>query len=115
MDRRSFITRTAALTMAGLICPASLAAANNKPGDMDRQNFIEVKTQNGRLRGRRMADVAVFKGIPYAAPPVGQHRFRSPQPVRSWRGVRDALDFGPAAIQTIGGYVSWVYTTPEVM
>ncbi len=61
-----------------------------------------VATSAGAVRGSwRPADgvseprVAVFKGIPYAEPPVGGLRFAPPQPRRPWKGVLDALEFGP--------------------
>jgi para-nitrobenzyl esterase len=47
-----------------------------------------------------MDGIATFKGIPYAAPPCGQQRFRPPQPMAPWDGVRDALHFGPTAPKT---------------
>lgn len=53
-----------------------------------------VRTQNGSVRGRIVEGIAVFKGIPYAAPPFGAHRFQPPQPAESWDGVRDALEYG---------------------
>ena len=54
-----------------------------------------VTTRQGKVRGRVADGVNVFKGIPYAAPPVGAHRLRLPQPVAPWSGVRDALAYGP--------------------
>lgn len=54
-----------------------------------------VKTQYGAVRGSVTDGVHSFKGIPYAAPPVGINRLRPPQPVAPWSGVRDALTFGP--------------------
>ena len=57
--------------------------------------FATVTLADGQLRGQRTDDGAVFKGIPYAAPPVGPLRWRPPQPVQPWHGVRDALAFGP--------------------
>jgi len=53
-----------------------------------------VKTRQGEVRGSLADGVHTFKGIPYAAPPFGAHRFRPPQPVGPWSGVRDALTFG---------------------
>jgi para-nitrobenzyl esterase len=50
----------------------------------------EVKTTYGVVRGAVQGDIASFKGIPYAAPPVGEFRWRPPQPVTPWKEVRDA-------------------------
>ena len=54
-----------------------------------------VRTSQGAVRGRTAEGVAIFKGIPYAAPPSGANRFRPPQPAEPWDGVRDALNYGP--------------------
>ncbi len=58
-----------------------------------------VDTTTGRVEGRREAGVERFLGIPYAAPPVGELRFRAPRPPTPWPGVRPASDPGPVAPQ----------------
>ena len=59
-----------------------------------------VQTPAGTLRGAREGDVVVFRGVPYAASPVGELRFRPPQPVTPWTGERAALAPGLAPVQT---------------
>ncbi|MBP2320370.1 para-nitrobenzyl esterase [Kibdelosporangium banguiense] len=55
----------------------------------------EVRVVSGELRGSWDSGVAVFRGIPFAEPPVGALRFAAPQPVQSWDGVREAVAYGP--------------------
>ncbi len=54
-----------------------------------------VRTRKGAVRGSVVEGIVAFKGIPFAAPPFGAHRFRPRQPVEAWDGVRDALEYGP--------------------
>ncbi|MFD5815873.1 carboxylesterase/lipase family protein [Streptomyces sp. NPDC127038] len=54
-----------------------------------------VSTPYGAVRGRYENGIAVFRGVPYAAPPFGARRFRPPVPPEPWDGVRDAGAFGP--------------------
>jgi para-nitrobenzyl esterase len=55
-----------------------------------------VKTQSGDVQGVEDHNIFSFKGIPYAAPPVGNLRWHKPQPAPSWQGVRGAKAYGNA-------------------
>jgi para-nitrobenzyl esterase len=61
-----------------------------------------VTTSLGDIEGRDNGDQLLFAGIPFAAPPVGDLRFRPPQPHPGWDGVRPAVEFGPMPPQTAG-------------
>ena len=58
-----------------------------------------VKVAQGELHGATAGTVTSFKNIPFAAPPVGDLRWRPPQPARAWSGVRDATRLGPQCWQ----------------
>ncbi|MBI1180197.1 MAG: carboxylesterase family protein [Alphaproteobacteria bacterium] len=58
-----------------------------------------VQVSQGDVAGSMIDGYAVFRGIPYAAPPVGPLRWRAPQPVAAWEGVRPATGFGPMCAQ----------------
>ncbi|WP_079913246.1 carboxylesterase/lipase family protein [Paenibacillus sp. 32352] len=60
-----------------------------------------VKVENGIVQGLPAADprITSFKGIPFAAPPVGENRWRAPQPAKDWEGVLKAYDFAPVSMQ----------------
>ncbi|RZJ84684.1 MAG: carboxylesterase family protein, partial [Brevundimonas sp.] len=62
-------------------------------------NAQTVTAQAGAVRGATDGGIANFKGIPFAAPPVGEMRWRPPAPAARWTGVRDATRFGAACIQ----------------
>lgn len=85
-----------ALQMAGLIMLiGGISASTASAAD-------EVTVENGKLQGTANADrsVRMFKGIPFAAPPVGELRWKAPQPAANWNGVRLADKFGSACLQT---------------
>ena len=73
-----------------LIIPFSLLHAQQNV-----DNSPIVQTASGKVKGATEADVSSFRGIPFAAPPVGAYRWRQPQPVQPWKGVWDATKFGP--------------------
>ena len=58
-----------------------------------------VTTRSGKLEGAEESGLCVFRGIPYARPPLGALRFRAPEPAESWQGTRPALKFSPGAPQ----------------
>ncbi|SNS37274.1 para-nitrobenzyl esterase [Granulicella rosea] len=91
------------LLLAGL--PLALHARKPDP--------LVVKTLPGKIQGVLTPDgqVRAFLGIPYAQPPVDQLRWKAPQPVARWKGVRPATAFGPHCMQ-FGAYPDMVFHDP---
>jgi para-nitrobenzyl esterase len=63
------------------------------------QGKDQVTIDTGQLKGAVADGVVSFKGVPFAAPPVGDLRWRAPQPVKAWTGVRQATEFGADCMQ----------------
>ena len=59
----------------------------------------QVKVEGGIIQGTVTEDLTIYKGIPFAAPPVGDLRWKAPQPVQKWEGVKQTVDFAPAPMQ----------------
>jgi para-nitrobenzyl esterase len=80
-----------------------------------------VDTAQGRVQGEIDAGVSAFRGIPYGAAPIGDLRFRPPQPAPAWNGILSATHYGAAAMQLydrrIETELSWqiaqIFTTQE--
>src|SRR5581483_2850019 len=83
------IFTTATTMLAALALGSGLLAEAPKP----------VKTQSGPVQGTAEDGVTVYKGIPFAAPPLGDLRWKAPQPAASWTEVRPADKFAPACMQ----------------
>lgn len=84
-----------------LILAASLAAGCTGPDPMSETVAVEAGTIEGTVSDD--GSVFIFRGIPFAAPPVGDLRWRPPQPIESWTGTRDATTFGTSCIQNLAG------------
>jgi len=95
--RRGMLRRVVALTVA-----AAAGAAPAAP---------VVHTSLGDVAGVVLGRTAAFLGIPYAAPPVGELRWRSPQPIKGWKGVRPAQAFGHSCWQAVTpeGFGPWTH------
>ena len=78
------------------------------PTPVVAQDDVLVEVETGRLAGVRQGTVAVFKGVPYATPPVGPLRWQPPQRAADWRRVRSARRFGPVARQRVVGGAGFV-------
>ena len=63
------------------------------------QSKVRIQTLNGALQGADSAGIRYFKGVPYAQPPVGDLRWKEPQPLKPWKGIRPALAFANRAMQ----------------
>jgi para-nitrobenzyl esterase len=83
--------------MAGAAAMASAAAPLMAAETPAAAPTVTIDT--GKLRGEAQGAVVSFKGIPFAQPPVGDLRWRPPQPVAKWQGVRDATSYGADCMQ----------------
>ena len=87
-----------ALALASLLAATAVAQSSKNSGNNLAGNQVSVA--GGRLAGATAASgIHEFKGIPYAAPPLGPRRWQAPQPAQPWKDVRPATQFGPRAMQ----------------
>jgi para-nitrobenzyl esterase len=90
--------RAVPAAVLSLVLVAALAPAVNAAGR------LEVQTTTGVVRGVNTPETREWRGIPYAAPPVGDLRWRPPVAVEAWNGVRDATDFADRCLQPIAEF-----------
>ena len=88
MDRRAFLVRSG-------MAAVGLRFAARAQGTA----AVTVHTASGTLRGESVGGINIFRGVPFAQPPVGPLRFRATQPMPPWSGVREATAFSAAPIQ----------------
>ena len=83
--------------------PGAIAQINGQSPVPGRNNIStpgpKVKTFDGMIEGVYDTGLEVFKGVPYALPPQGKLRWKEPQPLRKWKGIRITKNFGPRAMQ----------------
>src|SRR5580658_3556087 len=95
--RRAAFCAVSAVSVAVAALAASAAGAVASPASGGANPI--VRTDDGFVRGAAGSGVDSFLGVPYAAPPTGNLRWRPPQPAAAWTGVRDATQFGPSCPQ----------------
>lgn len=89
-----------AILLLLLVSLLPLAEAQKKKRAAASLKANQVKTANGILEGTiAEGGIRIFRGVPFAAPPVGDLRWKAPQPAKNWEGVRKADQFGPRAMQ----------------
>jgi para-nitrobenzyl esterase len=85
-----------AFGFAAFACAAAMMLAST----VSAQSPAPVRTQAGLVQGTSDSGLTIYKGIPFAAPPVGDLRWRAPQPPAPWKEVRQADKFAPGCMQT---------------
>ena len=90
------MTKSHVFAMLAIACAAVLGGCNQKKGETVT---LQVKTQYGVLEGFEEDGVKKFLGVPFAQAPVGDLRWKAPQPVQAWEGVREAKQFGDDPMQ----------------
>ena len=90
ISRRTFLAHSASALVVSQATPFAAKSTES----------VQAQIHSGKLVGERKGGVQLFRGVPFAKPPIGPLRFLPPQPVEPWTGVREALRFAPAPIQT---------------
>ncbi|MCH8858923.1 MAG: carboxylesterase family protein [Proteobacteria bacterium] len=90
-----FVLVSGLLVAGGAVLTVALLLRPPSPGQLAEP----ISIQTGMVQGRTQNGITIYKGIPFAAPPVGDLRWRAPQPVADWDGTLTADRFSPACIQ----------------
>ncbi|MGH8302222.1 MAG: carboxylesterase family protein, partial [Steroidobacteraceae bacterium] len=109
----------AIVTVAAACCLGTAPShANSTPASRalsQAQASAAVDPPAGRMRGTIEGNLRVYKGIPYAQPPVGKLRWKPPLPLPRWQGVRETTQYGPACFQPTSTFVSVYIESPMPM
>ena len=90
--------RAIAWTMAGLLFLAGCQSSNVRTSAGDA---AVVRIDSGTLAGERADGIDIYRGVPYAAAPVGERRWAAPAPMPAWQGTRAATAFGASCPQPV--------------
>jgi len=96
------------LRCVAFLCAAPLLLAAKPAPSAHAPAGPLVQISDGALSGKMNGNIAVFQGIPFSAPPVGLLRWREPQPVAHWSGVRDVTKFSRPCTQNLAGTDSFI-------
>src|SRR5579883_1680796 len=110
--------RVLAATACAIGCLVAASQADGTPASRalaQAQRRAIVDAPAGKMRGTIAGNLRVFKGIPYARPPVGNLRWKPPVPLPRWQGVRTVTTFGPACYQPSNSFVSVYVEEPMPM
>ena len=100
MKRSKWIIGLAVLAMCMFGLAACGSSSTDEAADSAAQaEPVKVACENGVMLGQTADGVTSFKGVPYAKPPVGDLRWRPPQPAAGWEGVRACDTFAPMSMQ----------------
>jgi len=100
---------SATLALATPVWPQVPARAPAVAAPAPTAKAPAVKVTGGKIEGILVDDVAVYRGVPYAAAPVGDLRWRAPQPVKAWKDVRDASAYGKGCTAPPAGAEDCLY------
>ncbi len=101
--RRAALFAVSAVSVAATVLTVGIGSAVASPASGGANPIVRI--DDGLVRGTTAGTVDEFLGIPYAAPPTGNLRWRPPARLASWEGVRDATQFGPSCPQPPSPYL----------
>lgn len=109
----AFLASASAVLFGTALCYADSSPASQALAQAGQSAIVD--TPAGQVRGKIEGNLHVFKGIPYARPPVGALRWKPPMPLPRWQGVREATEFGPACFQPSNSFVGVYVEEPMPM
>lgn len=105
---RSRIFGSVGMLLAGTLCLTACSVSPTPP-DSYPTAILDTETVQGRFEDT----LSVYRGIPYATPPIGPLRWRAPQPLAKSAGIRDASEFGSACMQATNNKEPWAQVGPQ--